>query len=137
MIIEAAVGALASELLKAITSEVGKDTYKKAKGLLDSLRKRFTGNPAAAEVIANYEQQPARYDADFRTFLVSAARSDPEFAQVLATIAKQLAAPTANIGTQNIHNETVRGAKIVSTNSAGRDIVQGNVTFGKPVDPTE
>ena len=128
MIIETAVSAVASSLLNAMTSEVGKDAYKKGKEILDSLRKRFASNPNAVELLANYEQQPLRHDADLRGFLMDAANSDPEFAGVL----KRVASVGPTIGTQNIHNEIVHGSKTVSNTTIGRDSFQGNTTFGRP-----
>jgi len=138
VIFEAAAGALASELLKAMTSEVGKDAYKRGKALLESLRQRFAGNPKATEVIAKYEQEPRRHDADLRSFLIEAAHSDPDFGRVLESTANQLiSSQTMTIGTQNINNETVHGAKTVNTASAGRDLFMGNVTFGKPTNSSQ
>jgi hypothetical protein len=138
MIIETVVGAVASELLKAMTSEAGKDAYRKGKEILASLRARFAGNPQATEVLSNYERQPERHDAALRYFLVDAARSDSEFARVLEITAGRLApAHTTTIGTQNIQQETVYGPKMVNTISAGRDVIQGGAAFVKSVDSSE
>ncbi|WP_156918455.1 hypothetical protein [Bradyrhizobium sp. Cp5.3] len=132
MVIEAAVGALAAELLKALTSEVGKDAYKKGKDIIASLRKRFTQDPKAVEVLSKYEQAPLLHDTDFRRFLTEMAHSDPEFANVLKTTAGQFAvAQTTTIGTQNVHNEIVHGSKTTSTISAGRDVIQVGDAFRK------
>lgn len=132
MVIEAAVGALASELLKAMTSEAGKDLYKRGKLILDSLRARFSANSNASTLIAKYEREPLRHDGELRSFLLEAARRDPDFHRIVVNAASQMMPSQSTIiGTQNTHNEIVHGTKTVNTITAGRDVIQGDAALNR------
>jgi hypothetical protein len=61
----------------------GEAAFQKAKGLMDTVRKRFAADSEAAAVITQFEQKPQRYEPVVSDILAEKVEADPAFAREL------------------------------------------------------
>jgi hypothetical protein len=107
--------ALVQGAAKAAT-DVVPDAYK---GLLELLRKRFAGKPAAEMVLEEHASDPQSYEAPLRKQLEQAALvEDPEVLALAQQLLEQLGSPVAPAieigrGAKGIIGQTVTNATIV------------------------
>lgn len=82
---------------KEFVNLAGQAAYEKAKGMLDKLKARWTGDSEAAPVLQQFEQKPERYGAIVKDILQEKLAQDPNLARELANLLKEIDAPTLQI----------------------------------------
>jgi hypothetical protein len=72
-------------------SAAGEVAYQKAKGLLETLKKRWAGDQEAAAAIQRFEQKPERYEPVMKDVLTEKLAADTALAEEVETRLKEMA----------------------------------------------
>jgi hypothetical protein len=71
-------------------SSAGKDAYEKSKAILETLKRRWSGDEEATETLEHFEQKPERYKSAIEDILEEKLAQDKDLAEELQKILKDM-----------------------------------------------
>jgi hypothetical protein len=116
---------------KEFAAAAGEVAYQKAKGLLETLKKRWAGDQEAADAIERFEQKPERYEPVLKDLLTEKLAADKSLAEEIQNRLKDLAPEVAVI--QRLKDVDTATGLEVSEMSGGKASVTQDVERGRNI----
>ena len=122
---------------KEFATIAGDAAFEKAKALMETLKKRWSGDPEAAQTVERFEQKPERYEPVMKDILEEKLTADPALAQDVKTQIDAMGPELAII--QRLKDvDTVTGLDVREMNrgkaSVTQDIERGRNITGAKID---
>jgi len=114
--------------------ELGKSAAEKVKGLLNTIKRRLSGDKEAAPVLENFEQKPDRYSSPLTDILREKLDQDQGFVQELEKNLREIkeASPILNVYLKMAEGKNVTGVEIDEIQT-GNIKVDMNIEKGEQV----
>jgi hypothetical protein len=71
-------------------SSAGKDAFEKSKAILETLKRKWSGDKEATETLEHFEEKPDRYKSAIEDILKEKLSQDKEFAEELQKMLKDM-----------------------------------------------
>ena len=109
----------------------GKEAYEMAKGVLATLKAKWTGDEEATDVLTRFEEKPERYAPVLEDVLREKLADDKELAVVLSTLLNEMG-PSLEVVQKMEQGRKVTGLEVEEM-SGGRATVDQEIGTGEDV----